>query len=150
MHCPQKHQIHNRDTVTKIQKGFKIHLTLEQLEFWELTPHKAGNLCKTFILFFLGLHLRHMEVPRLRAESELRLPVYTTATATLDSSSICGVYHSSWQREILNALSKAKDQTSLMDISRVHFHWAPMVKLLELASHIHGSSVSVFLHPQII
>ena len=33
-----------------------------------------------FFFFFLGLlHLRHMEVPRLGVESELQLPVYTTA-----------------------------------------------------------------------
>ena len=36
-----------------------------------------------FILFvFLGLHLRHMEVLKLRVESELQLPAHTTATAT--------------------------------------------------------------------
>ena len=35
--------------------------------------------------FFWGLHLGHMDVPRLGNESELQLPAYTTATATLDS-----------------------------------------------------------------
>ena len=35
---------------------------------------------------FLGPHLQHMDVPRLMAESELQLPAYTTATATLDLS----------------------------------------------------------------
>ena len=39
-----------------------------------------------FLFFFLGLHLRHMDVPRLGVESELQLPAYTTATATLDLS----------------------------------------------------------------
>ena len=34
--------------------------------------------------FFLGPHLRHTEVPRLGVGSELQLPAYTTATATLD------------------------------------------------------------------
>ena len=33
-----------------------------------------------------GLHLQHMEVPRLGAELELQLPAYTTATATWDLS----------------------------------------------------------------
>ena len=33
-------------------------------------------------LVFLGLHLRHMEVPRQGVE--LELPPYTTTTATLD------------------------------------------------------------------
>ena len=37
-----------------------------------------------FIFFFLGLHLQHMEVPRLAIESELQLLDYTTATATPD------------------------------------------------------------------
>ena len=32
----------------------------------------------------LRLHLQHMEVPRLGVKSELKLPVYTTATATPD------------------------------------------------------------------
>ena len=33
---------------------------------------------------FVQPHPRHMEVPRLGVESELQLPVYTTATATPD------------------------------------------------------------------
>ena len=37
----------------------------------------------------LGLHPRHMEVLRLRVQSELQLPAYTTATATWDLSRIC-------------------------------------------------------------
>ena len=42
---------------------------------------------------------------------ELQVPAYTTATATPDPSHICNLHHSSWQRQILNALSKARDQT---------------------------------------
>ena len=47
-----------------------------------------GNLCSYsfFFFFFLGLHLWHMEVPRLGVESELQLPTYTTATAMQDPS----------------------------------------------------------------
>ena len=33
------------------------------------------------VCVFLGLHQRHMEVPRLGVESELQLPASTTATA---------------------------------------------------------------------
>ena len=44
-----------------------------------------------------------MEVPRLGVQSELQLPVYATATATLDPSHICD--HSSQQG--LNPLSRA-------------------------------------------
>ena len=34
-----------------------------------------------FLSLFLGPHLQHMEVPRLRGELELQLLAYTTATA---------------------------------------------------------------------
>ena len=38
-----------------------------------------------------------------------------------------GLHYSSQQHRILNQLSEARDQTCiLMDIGRVHFHWAPM------------------------
>ena len=52
--------------------------------------YKSFSSCKsTTLIFFVfsGPSLSHMEVPRLGAESELQLPVYTTATATLDPSS---------------------------------------------------------------
>ena len=42
---------------------------------------KIGN---RYFFFFLGLHLQHMEVPRLQVKSELQLPAYTRATATPD------------------------------------------------------------------
>ena len=45
----------------------------------------------------LGLRLRHMDIPRPGVESELQLPVYTTATATWDLSCICDLHHSSQQ-----------------------------------------------------
>ena len=68
-----------------------------------------------------------MVVPCLGVESELRLPAYTTATATWDPSSICDLYHSSQQCGILNPLNKARDQSHiLMDISQVRYHWAMM------------------------
>ena len=40
-------------------------------------------------MVFIGLHLRHMEVPRVGAELELQLPAYTRATVTPDLSHIC-------------------------------------------------------------
>ena len=49
---------------------------------------------KTSFFFFwvvLGLHLRHMEVPRLGIQLELQLP----ATAMWDLSHICNLHHSS-------------------------------------------------------
>ena len=61
-----------------------------------------------------------MEVPRLGVESDLQLPAYTKATATLDLSHVCNLHHSSQQHQILNPLSKARDRTRiLMDPSRV-------------------------------
>ena len=38
---------------------------------------------------FLGLHLQHMEVPRLGVELELQLLAYTTPTAMPDPSHVC-------------------------------------------------------------
>ena len=64
--------------------------------------------CHLFIYLFafLGLRVWHMEVPRLGVELELQLLAYTTAMPGL--SSVCNLYHSSWQCWILNPLSGAK------------------------------------------
>ena len=71
-------------------------------------------------LVFLGLHLRHMEAPRLGVQSELQPLVYTTATATSDPTNVCDLHHSSWQHWILNPLSEAKDRTCILtDSSQV-------------------------------
>ena len=48
-----------------------------------------------------------------------------TARAMPDLSHIYDLYHSSWQRQILNPLSKARHRTCvLMDTSQVHYHGA--------------------------
>ena len=71
-------------------------------------------------LFILGLHLKHMEVPRLGIESQMKMPAYATATATPDPSHICDLYCSLQQYQILNPLSEARDWTCiLMDTSWV-------------------------------
>ena len=58
-----------------------------------------------------------MEVPRLGFEWELSC--YTTDTAWRDPNLVCDLYHSSWQRQILNPLSEAGDRTHvLMDPSQ--------------------------------
>ena len=85
---------------------------------------ELGTNVWTMFLFsfvFLGLHLRHMEVPKLGVQSELQLPAYTTATAMRDPSSLCDLYHSSrWQDQIPKPLSKARDRAQvLMDASQV-------------------------------
>ena len=76
-----------------------------------------------FVLFlFLGLQVRHREVPGLGVKSELQLLAYAIAIATLDPSRICDLDHSSRQCQILNPLSKARDGTHiLMDTSQVRF-----------------------------
>ena len=65
----------------------------------------------------------HMEVPRLRVESELQLPAYTTAEATPDPNCIYDLHYSSWQCRILNPLSEARERTCiLMNASQIPFH----------------------------
>ena len=78
-------------------------------------------------LVFIGPHPWHMEVLRLGVKLELQLLAYTTATATPDLSRVCDLHHSSWQHQILNPLSKARDRTCvLMGISQICFPWARM------------------------
>ena len=69
-----------------------------------------------------------MEVPRLvGVELELQLSAFTTATATRDLSRICNLHHSSWQSQILDPLSEARDQTHIpVDTSWVCLRWATM------------------------
>ena len=63
-----------------------------------------------------------MEVPQLGVELELKPLAYTTTTVTWDQSPVCDLYHSSWQRQILNPLSEARDQNCvLMDTSQIRF-----------------------------
>ena len=58
-----------------------------------------------------------------RGQIRAKAPAYATATAMPYLSCICDLHHSSWQRHILNPLSKARDQTCvLMDTSQIHFH----------------------------
>ena len=74
-----------------------------------------------FFFGFLGLHMWHMEDPRLGVKLELQLLPYTTATAMPDLSHICDLHNSSWQCQILNLLNKARDQThTFMDNSWVY------------------------------
>ena len=42
---------------------------------------------------FLGLHLRHVEVPRLGVELELQLRTYSAPTAMRDPSCIYNLHH---------------------------------------------------------
>ena len=67
-----------------------------------------------FLFFFLQPHLQHMAVPRLRAESELRLLAYTTVIAMPDPSCVCDLRHSLRQCWIPNPLSEARDPAHIL------------------------------------
>ena len=83
-----------------------------------------------YVLFFvfcpfLGPHLRHMEVPGLGVISELQLLAYATAIATPDPSGVCSLHHGSWQCQIPNPLSEARDLICIVvDTGWVCFHCA--------------------------
>ena len=97
--------------------------------------------------FFLGLHPRHLEVPRLWVESELQLPAYTTVTSTEDPSRICDLHHSSqlWQLGILNPLSEARGQTCvLLNTSCVHAT-EPKRELLSSFSFLNSLYILIIL-----
>ena len=74
--------------------------------------------------FFSGLLF-----PRLGVELELWLLAYITVTATVmqHPSHVFDLYHSSWQRGILNPLIEARNWIHILrDTSWIHFHWAMM------------------------
>ena len=79
------------------------------------------HMCRGVFVGFLGLHLRHMEVPRLGVKLELQLPGCTTATATLDLNLTCDLHHTSWQLRILNPLSEPRTQTCILMDSLTHY-----------------------------
>ena len=82
-----------------------------------------------------------MATPATYGNSQARGPIGIVAAslhhshAMWDLSLVCDLHHSSWQCQILNPLSYARDQTCiLMDIN-----WVP-----NSLSHNGNSSVSVF------
>ena len=97
------------------------------ISVYSIAVSQSSGFCPPVCLFFFLLfraHLWHMQVPRLKveSESELQLPAYITATATPDPSGVCDLHHSSWQHWILNPLSKTRDRTqNLMVPSPIHF-----------------------------
>ena len=94
----------------------KVITAFNSMEFREITV----KIIIIIIICFLGLYLRHMEVPSLGVELKPQLPAYARATATPDPSCVCDLHHSSWQHQILSPLSKVRDRTRiLMDPSRV-------------------------------
>ena len=65
-------------------------------------------------IFFLVLHLWHMEVPNLGVYLELQLLAYATATATWDPSHICDLERSLQEQLILNPLNQSRDRTCIL------------------------------------
>ena len=56
-----------------------------------------------------------------------RIELQLQATVTMDLSCIFNLHHSSWQHQILNPLSEARDRTCiLMNSSRICFQCATM------------------------
>ena len=66
----------------------------------QICSHCAGARIPRFLMyliftFFLCPHLWHIEVPKLRVESELQLSAYATATAMPNPRHICNLCRSS-------------------------------------------------------
>ena len=81
-----------------------------------------------FFSFWFFFSMQHMEIPGL---DQIRAAAAATATAIAmqDPTLVCDLHHSSQhsQRQILNPLSEARDQTHiLMDTSRVRYCWIAM------------------------
>ena len=83
-----------------------------------IVSHPMNNHVLYF-LFYLVFFFGH--TCSIGVKTEPQLLAYTTATATRDLSCIWDLHHSLRQRWILNPLSEARNQTSiLMDTSWVH------------------------------
>ena len=78
--------------------SLKICFTVAIIWVWVVSSCSCFLFFLFYVFFFcfLGPHLWHMERPRLGVRSELKLLVYTTATATQDLSRICDLHRSSW------------------------------------------------------
>ena len=98
----------NRPVLPPSQVTVRLTSSLVSVESTAFSVWSPSVLFSLFFVF-LGPHLRYMEVPSLGVELELQLPAYTTATAARDLNRVFNLHHSSRQRRILNALSKARD-----------------------------------------
>ena len=95
---------------------------MEQFSKLSERPFLGYNPQFFFFFCFLGLHLWHMEVPRLGIKLDLQLLAYATATAMQGLSHVYNLHHSSQQHRIPDALSEARDQARiLMDTSWIFF-----------------------------
>ena len=100
----EKYHIPNWQDVSVTESKLILFTTRQASKSGDEVPGQGQHLC------FLGLHPRHMEVPRLGVKSELQLLAYATATATQDPRHICSLHHSSRQHQILNPLRETRDR----------------------------------------
>ena len=85
--------------------------------------------------------MQHMKVPRLGVKLELQLLAYdATATATPDLCRICDLCLSLWQRQILNPLSEAKDQTHILPDTMLRSGFFSVVCLFGAVPVAYGGS----------
>ena len=99
--------------------------TIDRTKAFTVIP-AAFLLFFSFLFFcFLGLHLWHMDVPRLGTEWELQLPAYTIAAATWASKPHLRSTPQPQQCRIPNPLIKTRDQTHILtDTSWICFRCA--------------------------
>ena len=100
-------------TIKPLECCYYVHATLPlnvdySRNVYQIYKFRSGNLF--FFFVFLGSYPRCMVVPRLGVGLELQPLVYSTDTE--DLSLVCNLHHR--QRQILNPLSKARDQTCLL------------------------------------
>ena len=92
-------------TDCRLESLWVVYMSFLKLPTCDSSPNDSDF----FFFFFMGPPLQPMEVPRPGVKLELQLPAYTTATAMPDTSHVCDLHHSSWQRWILNPLTNARD-----------------------------------------
>ena len=141
------------------QHPYFLHPTL--MNFYKLTVTSAKELChqaclKFNLILFYCLFFpwkkswQAREVARLGVKSALQLPACARATAMPDLSHVCDLHHSSWQHQILNPLSEARDKTCiLMDTGQVCYPWAQM-GTPNLPWILNQQSIGLYLLPLII
>ena len=89
----------------------------------------ANQKYTDFILYFLfpsfffkGLHLQHMEVPRLGVPSELQLLAYTRVMATQDPNCVCNLPQLTAVPDPKPTERGQRLNQVLINASRVHWH----------------------------
>ena len=120
--CPSWSEVTSSYLSTDMRvQGFHLFLEI-------FVKHLSFSFSLSLSLFLSlslsGPHSQHMAVPRLGVKLEPQLPATATATATAtrDPSCVCDLHHSSWQCQIPNPLSEARDRTHILtDTRQNHF-----------------------------